>query len=119
MTAASRCSTISNCWRETLAASEFARKNVVNMVASEYTVGWSLMDEVREFLLKLQPEILARHLVGGLTVGEMVEGGFDLAKFKEISLGAAAVQDDLGYFVLPPVPTIFSSAIPPAGSTTV
>jgi arginine deiminase len=50
---------------EALAASESARKNVVNMVASEYTVGWSLMDEVREFLLKLQPEILARHLVVG------------------------------------------------------
>jgi arginine deiminase len=30
--------------------------------------------------------------------------GFDLATFKGISLGAAAVQDDLGYFILPPVP---------------
>jgi arginine deiminase len=93
---------------QALAASEAARKNVVNLVASEYTVGWSLMDEVREFLMKLQPEVLAKHLVGGLTVGEMVEGGFDLAKFKEISLGAAAVQDDLGFFVIPPVPnTLF------------
>ena len=89
---------------EALAASESARKNVINMVASEYTVGWSLMDEVREFLSKLKPEVLAKHLVGGLTVSEMVEGGFDLAKFKEISLGAAAVVDDLGFFVLPPVP---------------
>ena len=89
---------------EALAASESARKNVIGMVASEYTVGWSLMDEVREFLSKMKPEVLAKHLVGGLTVSEMVEGGFDLAKFKEISLGAAAVTDDLGYFVLPPVP---------------
>jgi arginine deiminase len=88
---------------EALAASESARRNVINLVASEYTVGWSLVDEAREYLSKLKPDVLAHHLVGGLTVGEMEEGGFDLAKFREISLGAAAV-DDLGYFVIPPVP---------------
>jgi arginine deiminase len=88
---------------EALAASESARRNVINLVASEYTVGWSLVDEVREFLSKLKPDVLARHLVGGLTVGEMEAGDFDLAGFREISLGAAAV-DDLGFFVLPPVP---------------
>ena len=37
------------------------------------------MDEVRDFLSKLSPDVLAKHLVGGLTVGEMVEKGFDLA----------------------------------------
>jgi arginine deiminase len=89
---------------EALAASEEARQNVIAMVASEYTVGWSLVDEVREFLSKMQPDLLAKHLVGGLTIGEMMAGGFDLAKFRQISLGAAAVVDDLGYFVLPPVP---------------
>ena len=89
---------------EALATSEEARKNVVEMVASEYTVGWSLVDEVREFLMKMKPDVLAKHLVGGLTVGEMVTGGFDLAKFSKISLGAAAVVDDLSYFVIPPVP---------------
>jgi arginine deiminase len=57
---------------EALAASESARKNVIGMVASEYTVGWSLVDEVREFLSKMKPEVLAKHLVGGLTVSEMV-----------------------------------------------
>src|SRR5512136_1118591 len=67
---------------EALAASEEARKNVIQLVASEYTVGWSLTDEVREFLSKMQPEVLAKHLVGGLTVGEMVQMGFDLEKFK-------------------------------------
>jgi arginine deiminase len=92
---------------EALAASEEARKNVIDLVASEYTVGWSLVDEVREFLSKLQPDVLAKHLVGGLTIGEMETAGFELSKFKEISLGAAAV-DDPGYFVLPPVPnTLF------------
>jgi arginine deiminase len=55
----------------------------------------------------MKPDLLAKHLVGGLTIGEMVAGGFDLAKYKTISLGAAAV-DDPGFFVLPPVPnTLF------------
>src|SRR5512140_2878962 len=30
---------------EALGATEEARKNVIDMVASEYTVGWSLVDE--------------------------------------------------------------------------
>jgi arginine deiminase len=93
---------------EALAASDDARRNVIDMVASEYTVGWSLVDETREFLSKMKPDVLAKHLVGGLTVGEMVAGGFDLAKFGKVSLGAAAVSNDLGYFVVPPVPnTLF------------
>jgi arginine deiminase len=39
-----------NLLSEALAASDQGRKNVIEMVASEYTVGWSLVDEVREFL---------------------------------------------------------------------
>src|SRR5262245_46063435 len=88
---------------EAFAASADARRNVIQLVASEYTVGWSLVDEVREFLSKLQPDVLAKHLVGGLTVGEMEQGGFDLARYRQVSLGAAAL-DEPGYFVLPPVP---------------
>jgi arginine deiminase len=76
---------------------------VINMVASEYTVGWSLVDEVRETLSKMKPDVLAKHLVGGLTVGELEQTGFDLGQGRTVSLGAAAV-DDLGYFVIPPVP---------------
>jgi arginine deiminase len=92
---------------EALAASDEARKNLINMVASEYTVGWSLVDEVREFMWKVKPEVLARHMVGGLTIGEMESMGFDLDKFRKISLGAAAI-DDLGFFIIPPVPnTLF------------
>jgi len=88
---------------EALAASEEGRSKVIQMVASEYTVGWSLVDEVRETLFKLKPEVLAKHLVGGLTVGELEQQGFDLAAGRTIALGAAAV-DDLAYFVIPPVP---------------
>jgi arginine deiminase len=92
---------------EALAASEEARKYVITMVASEYTVGWSLVDEVRDFMWKMKPEVLAKHLVGGLTVGEIEAMGFDLPKFRKISLSAAAV-DDPGYFIIPPVPnTLF------------
>jgi arginine deiminase len=92
---------------EALGASEEGRRKVVEMVASEYTVGWSLTDEVRAFLMKMKPVDLAKHLVGGLTIGEMEAMGFDLPKFREVSLGAAAV-DDLGFFVIPPVPnTLF------------
>jgi arginine deiminase len=92
---------------EALAASEQGHNRMIEMVASEYTVGWSLVDEVRSFLSKVKPDVLAKHLVGGLTIGEMEEMGFDLPKYRQISLGAAAV-DDRGYFVLPPVPnTLF------------
>jgi arginine deiminase len=88
---------------EALAASQDGRQRVIELVASEYTVGWSLVEEVRDFLSKMKPDLLAKHLVGGLTIGEMEAAGFDLAKFRQISLGAAAI-DDPGFFVLPPVP---------------
>jgi arginine deiminase len=88
---------------EALAASDEGRRNVIQLVASEYTVGWSLVDEVREFLWETKPDILAKHLVGGLTIGEMEQMGFDLSQARKIALGAAAV-DDLSFFVIPPVP---------------
>ena len=50
---------------EALAASEQGRARAIEMVASEYTVGWSLVDEVRSFLSNMKPDILAKHLVGG------------------------------------------------------
>src|SRR5688572_17883922 len=58
---------------EAFAASDEARRYVIDLVASEYTVGWSLVDEVRETLSKLKPDILAKHLVGGMTLGELEE----------------------------------------------
>src|SRR4029450_10377342 len=38
--------------------------------ASEYTVGLSLVDEVRAVLWGMKPDQLAKHLIGGLTVAE-------------------------------------------------
>lgn len=90
---------------EALAASEECRSRLVNVVASEYTVGISLVDEVRNVLWDLKPDELAKHLIGGLTIAE---SGIDLSKFREFSLAAAAL-DDMSAFVLPPLPnTLFT-----------
>ena len=75
------------------------------MVASEYTVGWSLVDEVRALLAGLAPADLATHLIGGLTVEE---AGLDLAATSRCPLIGAAI-DDPSQFVLPPLPnTLFT-----------
>jgi arginine deiminase len=90
---------------EALAASEDGRRRLIEVAASEYTVGPSLVDEVRNVLSNLRPDELAEHLIGGLTVAE---SGLDLAKFKEFSLPAAAL-DDTSTFILPPLPnTLFT-----------
>jgi arginine deiminase len=90
---------------EALAASDDGRRRLIEVAASEYTVGPSLVDEIRNVLSNLQPDELATHLIGGLTVAE---SGLDLAKFKEFSLPAAAL-DDTSTFILPPLPnTLFT-----------
>jgi arginine deiminase len=90
---------------EALAASEEARRRLVELAASEYTVGLSLVDEVRAVLWDMKPDQLAKHLIGGLTVAE---SGLDLGRFKAASLPAAAL-DDTSAFVLPPLPnTLFT-----------
>jgi arginine deiminase len=90
---------------ETLKTSEDARRLIIEQVATEYTVGWSLVDEIRSFLWNLEPNLLATHLVGGLTAGET---NLDWGKFGRISLHAAALQD-MNYFLLPPLPnTLFT-----------
>jgi len=90
---------------EALAASEDGRRRLIELAASEYTVGVSLVDEVRAALEELRPDQLAKHLIGGLTVAE---AGLDLTKHREFSLGAAALTDTSA-FVLPPLPnTLFT-----------
>jgi arginine deiminase len=94
-----------NLLSETLQASEEARRLIIEQIATEYTVGWSLVDEIRQFLWGLSPEVLARHLIGGLTAGE---SGIDWGKYGKISLHAAAL-DDMNSFLLPPLPnTLFT-----------
>jgi len=90
---------------EALAASDPGRRRLVELAASEFTVGLSLVDEVRSLLLEMAPDKLARHLVGGLTVAE---SGLDLGKLRTKSVIAAAVDDE-SLFVLPPLPnTLFT-----------
>jgi arginine deiminase len=90
---------------ETLGASEAARMKLVELTASEFTVGLSLVDEVRALLWEMKPEQLARHLIGGLTVAE---SGLDLDRLRGRSVIAAAVDDE-SIFVLPPLPnTLFT-----------
>ncbi len=90
---------------ETLGASEEARMKLVELTASEFTVGLSLVDDVRALLWEMKPEQLARHLIGGLTVAE---SGLDLDRLRGRSVIAAAVDDE-SIFVLPPLPnTLFT-----------
>ena len=85
---------------EALAASDEARRRLIELVTSEYVVGTGLVEPVREALGKLAPDALARHLIGGLTVGE---SGLDIAGLANTSLIAAALEDE-STFVLPPLP---------------
>jgi arginine deiminase len=90
---------------EALAATDEGRERLIQLVASEYTVGWSLVDEVRQLLGDMKPDQLATHLVGGLTVAE---AGLDPGAYAKTSLIAAAM-DDTSQFVLPPLPnTLFT-----------
>ena len=90
---------------ETFAASEEARQRAIELSASEYTVGISLVDDVRAVLAALKPEELAIHLIGGMTVAE---SGLDVAGRRGSSLPAAALED-ASTFILPPLPnTLFT-----------
>ena len=90
---------------ESLAADEETRQWLLSRVVNERTVGISAVDAVRICLMDMGPVDLAKHLIGGLTVGELeciyMEG---LSRF---SLTAAAAGSDA--FVLPPLPnTLFT-----------
>jgi arginine deiminase len=90
---------------EALTSSDEARKRLIELVASEYTVGWSLVDEIRSVLDRMPAEVLSKHLIGGLTVAE---ADLDLDTFSRVSLIGAAIDDD-SQFILPPLPnTLFT-----------
>jgi len=90
---------------EALAASDEGRDRLIELVASEHTVGWSLVDDVRSLLSAMKPDQLATHLIGGLTVAE---ADLDVGAAAGRSLIGAAM-DDPGTFVLPPLPnTLFT-----------
>ncbi|HEY7451338.1 MAG TPA: arginine deiminase [Candidatus Limnocylindria bacterium] len=89
---------------EALAASPDVRQRLIERVTTEHVVGPALVDDVRAALAGMAPDVLAKHLIGGLTVAE---SGLDLGQLAGRSLIASAI-DDQGIFVLPPVPnTLF------------
>jgi arginine deiminase len=85
---------------EALAADDAVRHRLIGLVGSAAVVGPALVEDVQACLLALPPDALARHLIGGLTVGE---SGIDLRDGASRSLIAAAIDDE-STFVLPPLP---------------
>jgi arginine deiminase len=85
---------------ETLTASPLAKLQLIEAVIDHFTVGAALVDDVRALLDELPPDVLARHLIGGLTISELDP---DWRRLKEHSAIAAALEDD-DQFVLPPLP---------------
>lgn len=90
---------------ETLRLSAETRRRSVERVVSSYTVGLSLVDELRAYLLEMDSAQLARVLLGGLIVSDL--HGVDMADLSRHSLGAVLSEPDS--FVLPPLPnTVFT-----------
>ena len=81
---------------ETLAFSEPARRQIVQHVVTERTVGPVLRDDIRAYLLEMTPDDLATHLIGGLERGEV--HGLDLTRSLAARVGSHPA------FVLPPLP---------------
>jgi len=77
-----------------------ARHEAVSSAVSSYTVGLSLVSELRSYLQQLDAPRLAEVLVGGLLGSEIT--GVDLTSLRRRSLGA--VLADADSFVLPPLP---------------
>jgi arginine deiminase len=90
---------------ETLAASEKARTQAIASSVSGFSVGLSLVSDLRAYLAELPPERLAEALIGGLLASELE--GIDLDQLARRSLGA--VLADCDSFIFPPLPnTIFT-----------
>jgi len=87
---------------EALAVTE-ARTWIIEQVVTPYTVGWSLVDEISQYLESMRPDQLAKHLIGGLRIGEI---RLDFEQLGHQSLGAAWAMADVeqGTFILPPLP---------------
>ena len=90
---------------EALGHSTEARAEAVNGAVSAYSVGLSLVAELRAYLASLTAERLADVLLGGLLVSEVE--GIDLEALSHRSLGAVLAEPQS--FVLPPLPnTLFT-----------
>lgn len=90
---------------ETLATSQAVRQRIIHREVSELTVGVSLVDEFRHYLMGMSPQRLAHHLIGGLARAEIHR--LDLDALAKRSL--TAVSTTANEFILPPLPnTLFT-----------
>lgn len=90
---------------ETLEASDEARRYIVERAVSAYTVGPSLVRDLRSHLTAMPADRLAEALIDGLLITEL--DGLDQAELTRYSLGAVLSEGD--GFVLPPLPnTMFT-----------
>ncbi len=90
---------------ETIDRSLQARTEAIASAVSGFSVGLSLVDELRAYLAELPAEELASALIGGLLASEL--DGIDLDDLARHSLGA--VLADCDSFIFPPLPnTIFT-----------
>lgn len=85
---------------EALAHSADARAEAITGAVSAYSVGISLVADLRAHLASLSPARLAEILLGGLLVSEL--DGLDLEELSRHSLGAVLAEPDS--LVLPPLP---------------
>ncbi len=96
---------LSDLLAETLTASEVARRESVARAVSSYTVGPSLVRDLRAYLLDQASDRLAEILIGGLLIDEL--DGVDIEALNRYSLGAVLAEPES--FVLPPLPnTMFT-----------
>ncbi|HET6498421.1 MAG TPA: arginine deiminase [Coriobacteriia bacterium] len=90
---------------ETLGVSAEARRYAVERAVSAYTVGPSLVQDLRCHLTAMPAERLAHALIDGLLISEL--DGLDPVELTRYSLGAVLSEGD--GFVLPPLPnTMFT-----------
>jgi arginine deiminase len=90
---------------QTLQHSDLASRHLVERAVSSFTVGLSLVEDLREWLFALEADRLAQVLIGGLLISEL--DGIDPKILNRHSLGA--VLADAQTFVLPPLPnTLFT-----------
>jgi arginine deiminase len=90
---------------ETLATvDDGTKRGYINRIINEYTMGWGLVEVLRDYIHQLSPTDLTTHLIGGLTKQEV---DLDWAHLSKVSALAAIATDDT--FILPPLPnTLFT-----------
>ncbi len=90
---------------ETFRGSDAAREEAASLLINDLTVGISLRDHLTDLLLGMDPALLSRLMIGGMTYAEA--GCIGLPAGAERSLTAATASPD--DFLLPPLPnTLFT-----------